>query len=77
MSGFDENPFGEPTINDPFSVSIALSHVCDSDENETRRTVLQYCSHICQNVPRHKSGFVDIRFCEKLIRFIERFCAVT
>lgn len=26
MSGFDENPFGEPTINDPFAVSILIIH---------------------------------------------------
>lgn len=25
MSGFDENPFGEPNINDPFSVSIYIA----------------------------------------------------
>lgn len=25
MSGFDENPFGEPNINDPFSVSISIA----------------------------------------------------
>lgn len=24
MSGFDENPFGEPTIDNPFAVSIFL-----------------------------------------------------
>lgn len=32
MSGFDENPFGEPTINDPFSVSTVYPRVHDSDE---------------------------------------------
>ena len=24
MSGFDENPFGEPTVDDPFSVRVSL-----------------------------------------------------
>ena len=42
MSGFDENPFGEPTVNDPFSVRFnrVKETSCFSSDSPIRECVV-------------------------------------